>query len=389
MESSLVTAEIVPQAHKERVAELDGVRALAVLAVMAGHLLVPPSSVSRAPSGLPRPIEAIVTHGWLGVDLFFVLSGLLITSILLGSKANGAAAYFGRFYERRALRILPLYVLVLAILAIAYVQFTGPGYFALCLAFAANLAPLAHVAVPNGGGPLWSLAVEEQFYLFWPVLVLLLNRRALVYVLFAIVVCEPVLRAIHPFDTEFTWMRADGLAAGALLALWFTSKRRTPRADAILALALLGVALLIAVVSFPFGGMGAGTVSIAVRIPQAICIFAALVIFAVSRSGARSTAALRIPFAIITAEFSYCLYLIHVPLIDGYQTFVNRFAPELPRALGPLGANLLRFAIILCVAYALAALSRRYLEKPFLRMGRSSSRPAPMEAPAARAGAPV
>jgi peptidoglycan/LPS O-acetylase OafA/YrhL len=373
MESSLVTSEIGAQTRSGRVLELDGVRALAVLAVMATHLFVVTPNRAHVPSGLPLPLEVVLGHGWLGVDLFFVLSGLLITSILLGSKDGRVGTYFGHFYQRRALRILPLYLLLLAILAIAYVPITGAAYFYLCLAFGANLAPLAHIVAPNGGGPLWSLAVEEQFYLIWPVLVLLLDRRKMVVVLFAILAIEPVLRFWY-HEGFYTWLRCDGLAAGALLALWFSSKQRTRRRDDVLALSLLGLAAAIAILSIPFGGMHSGSLSTAERIPEAICVFAALIVLAVSRSGTRAMSFLRVRFAIVTAEFSYCLYLIHVPLIDGYQTFVQRFVPQFPAAAGALGSNLVRGVVILALAYALAAVSRRYVELPFLRMGRARAR---------------
>jgi peptidoglycan/LPS O-acetylase OafA/YrhL len=370
MESIVAAAGGAPRPGERHVPELDGVRALAILSVMAAHLLVVTPALTHAASGLPRALARVVDHGWLGVDLFFVLSGFLITSILLAAKGGGAPAYFGRFYERRALRILPLLALLLPVLAIAYVPLTGPAYFVLCALFAANLAPLLHVAVPNGGGPLWSLAVEEQFYLIWPVLVLLLDRRKLVLVLLAVVAIEPVLRALGLGELEFTWLRCDGLAWGALLALWFSSPRRTRAGDDRLALALLGSAAALVLASIPFGGLHAGYVSSALRIPEALCVFAALVVVGISHSGAPALALLRVPFAVVTADFSYCLYLIHVPLIDAYQTVVGRYLPALPAALGPLGNNLVRATVVLVVAYALAALSRRYVELPFLTLGR-------------------
>jgi peptidoglycan/LPS O-acetylase OafA/YrhL len=379
MESRLVTSEIVPQAHSGRVLELDGVRALAVLGVIACHVFVVAPNHNHMPTGLPAPLDVLFAHGWLGVDLFFVLSGLLITSILLGSKEKGAGAYLGRFYERRALRILPLYLLILAILAVAYVPISGAAFLYYSLAFGANFAPLGHVSVPNGAGPFWSLAVEEQFYLFWPVLVLLLDRRKLFIILFAILAIEPFLRFWY-LDGFYTWLRCDGLAAGALLALWFSSKQRSRRADDIVTVALLGLAATVAIVSIPYGGSHAGPLSAAERISEAIWVFAAVIVFAVSRAGSSVTRLLRTRFAIVTAEFSYCLYLIHVPLVDAYDTLVQRFVPQFPVAAGALGANLVRGVIVIALAYAVAAVSRRYVELPFLRMGRSGARPAPVHA---------
>jgi peptidoglycan/LPS O-acetylase OafA/YrhL len=372
-EQQIVTDQVAPASKSSRIRELDFCRALAILGVLANHLLVAtPALVTHTPSGLPHWLDVTLNLGWLGVDLFFILSGFLITTILLGSRGSGTARYFGRFYERRALRILPVYLIVVALLAIAYIPTTGPGYFALCIAFAANLSALfPSIMIPNGGGPLWSLAVEEQFYLVWPWLILAFDRSKLWLVLLAVLIVVPILRTGHTdARIELTWFRCDGLALGALLALWFTSKFHNPRNDDRLALGLLAIAVLLILATFPFGGLHGGTLSRATRISEAICFFGALVVFAISHTGRPESAFMRVPFFLLTADFSYCLYLIHTPLIDVYQAVVGRFFPALPDALGPLGTNLLRTAIILVASYALAALSNRFIEQPFLRMGR-------------------
>jgi len=268
---------------------------------------------------------------------------------------------------------------VLAVLAVAYLASVGPGYFLLCLAFAANLAPLTNVAVPNGGGPLWSLAVEEQFYLVWPVLVLFLSRRTLIYVLAGIVLVEPVLRFIFKTQPiELTWFRCDGLAIGALLALWWTSPGRTKALDDRLAIAFFAAAATLIACTMPFGGAREGPLSRATRIDEALFCFAGLLVYGTSHRGARATALLRSRFATVTADLSYCLYLIHVPLIDAYDAITTRYAPA-AFAHAPLEANLIRAACVSLVAYGIAAISRHYLELPFINMGRlaSPSRAAP------------
>src|ERR1019366_2649455 len=122
-------------------------------------------------------------------DLFFVLSGFLITGILLASK--GQPGYFRSFYIRRALRIIPLYYTVLFVLVAAYGYANYAAYWNFALGLSANLSNLIGARIPEGGGPMWSLAVEEQFYLFWPVVVLLLSRRWLYVTAIAIVAFEP------------------------------------------------------------------------------------------------------------------------------------------------------------------------------------------------------
>ena len=360
-----------PRTGSDHIAELDGIRAFAILSVLATHLLVVTPTMQHMPSGLPHVVDVVLAHGWLGVDLFFVLSGFLITRILLATRERGTRAYYAHFYRRRALRILPLYLVVLAVLFAAYAHAVGPAYFAFCLAFAANLASLFGVAIPNGGGPLWSLAVEEQFYLIWPVLVLALNRRSLFYVLLAVVIGEPILRFLFvDRPIELTWFRCDGLATGALVALWSTWEGRGRVVDDRIACGLVALGVAIALLGLPFGGWAEGPVGHATRISEALCAFAALVVFGVSRSGTTAAAWLRSRFFRVTAELSFCLYLVHVPLIDAYDALAPRLAPRL-LAMSPLATNLVRAVVVLVAAYAVAAVSRRYLEVPFTNRGRT------------------
>ncbi len=187
-----------------RILELDGVRGLAILAVLLAN-------------GLGVPLL------WAGVDLFFVLSGFLITGILIRQREAGHTG-LGHFYRRRALRILPPYLLLLCITTVAF----GTGWlqhwywFAF---FATNIGAALHqLSYPNLL-PLWSLAVEEQFYLVWPLVVLHVRRQALFAVAVALLLTAPLLRALATpwFDTFFpiyylTPFRMDLLASGALLA---------------------------------------------------------------------------------------------------------------------------------------------------------------------------
>src|SRR5271166_6006208 len=170
-----------------RVLELDGFRACAVLMVVVLHLFYGwPTPVL---SSIPNVIRLVIGHGWLGVDLFFVLSGFLITGILIDSKERGH--YFRNFYSRRILRIVPLY---LACILIMYFAYPGAGpYFRLSLVYLANFAYFFHTKVPHGPGVFWSLAIEEHFYLLWPILVRFLNRSWL-FGFSAFIVCgTPIL----------------------------------------------------------------------------------------------------------------------------------------------------------------------------------------------------
>jgi peptidoglycan/LPS O-acetylase OafA/YrhL len=185
-----------------RIDRLDGIRAIAILMVLLFH-------------------RGYLSQGWTGVDLFFVLSGFLITGILRKTRTD--ERYWTRFYSRRAARILPPVLLLMIVYSLA-AKPPLPTILGYTL-FAGNYMSRT-VYGRSVLGSLWSLAVEEHFYLLWPLIVLLFNRRWLIIGLAALLVAEPALRAVltpHVATYEsfyyLTPFRLDGLAAGSLLAL--------------------------------------------------------------------------------------------------------------------------------------------------------------------------
>ena len=161
-----------------RVPELDGLRGVAILMVAAFHF-----SIAVAMAGGPfKLLRAICVPGWTGVDLFFALSGYLITGILLDSKAS--LSYFRRFYSRRLLRIFPVYYAALFFcftLGARLLLPPGGSDWRVVLAYlfhVSNWLSLGAAEIPNLNH-FWSLAVEEQFYLVWPFAVYFLCRRHL------------------------------------------------------------------------------------------------------------------------------------------------------------------------------------------------------------------
>src|SRR5271154_492229 len=149
--------------HLHHIRELDGVRGIAALMVFFHHVCF----ASLSPVGWNQPVHflwTISSMGDSGVDLFFVLSGFLITSLLL--PARESPAYYHDFYWKRALRILPLYILCM--LGVLFFVSGSRGYVILCALFLSNFAWLFHVET---AGPFWTLAIEEQFYLIWPTVV--------------------------------------------------------------------------------------------------------------------------------------------------------------------------------------------------------------------------
>ena len=191
----------------KRIEQLDGIRTVAIAAVFLHHTLH-------------------VKLLWMGVDLFFILSGFLITGILIGNKSQSIGRYFGHFYERRARRILPPYALLLVVTSLIFgLAWAHQWYFYF---FLMNFVLAFHIPHPQSLDVLWSLAVEEQFYLLWPLVVYFLSEQAIAWSAAAVVLAAPLLRwfctplfAYHWPIYALTPFRMDLLAVGALIAiLW-------------------------------------------------------------------------------------------------------------------------------------------------------------------------
>jgi peptidoglycan/LPS O-acetylase OafA/YrhL len=356
-----------------RVLELDGFRAFAVLMVFVHHLFYgwPTPALPR----IPGLIRAVLSHGWLGVDLFFVLSGFLITGILIDSREKDH--YFRNFYTRRILRIVPLY---LTCIVIMYFIYPGAGaYFRLSLLYLANFSYFFGVRVPHGPGVFWSLAIEEHFYLVWPLVVRFLNRYWLLGLTLLLVLGTPVLRGVcvhagmNP-ELEiypYSFFRFDGLALGAMLAIWVRSGYYSRSSAWKVAAVLLGAALLILIVGLPFGITGAKTVAgSAFHYTQAEFIFAGFMALALAYRGSAFTAFLRGRALGITADLSYCIYLIHLTVGDFYYRVLHFLHFDDVARLGSWPSLLVRIAVITAVTFGLAALSKKFLEDPFLRLKR-------------------
>lgn len=204
---------------------LDGLRGLAALAVMWFHFFL---NKHNLPDGiLGGVLENTRMLGQCGVDLFFVLSGFLITRILLvETKEDG---YFKRFYFKRTLRIFPLYYFFLLISYVIYPYLKGGGVIPLSecwwtLLFCQNI-PMTFGWANIGPGHYWTLAIEEHFYLIWPLMAYYLSNKKLmlfsiVIVLAAIAVRFMMVRTDDAWKIyHFTFARMDSLAMGAIVAI--------------------------------------------------------------------------------------------------------------------------------------------------------------------------
>src|SRR4051794_17305081 len=224
-----------PSRRMVHIPALDGLRGVAILLVLVFHF----SESHSAMSGWFQKLHRIAASGWVGVDLFFVLSGFLITSILFEAKRS--SGYFRNFYMRRVLRIFPLYygVLVVAFLLIPLVHpYQNPRYQTIAAHQGYLWAYLQNYVTWidwKGFTHFWSLAVEEQFYLVWPTVVFCLNRKSLMWVcgvLICVALAVRVGRVVSYHDLPaaqyqaiaqatyyYTFCRMDALLVGAFLAL--------------------------------------------------------------------------------------------------------------------------------------------------------------------------
>ena len=360
--------------------ELDLLRGIAVLGVLFFH------GFRAQYGGLPftgaRRIFLLATQpGALGVNLFFVLSGFLITGILLDSRAR--PDYYRRFYTRRALRILPAYYSLLILLGVLHQA--SAAFLGLSFVYLSNVTGLFGVSMDYH--PLWSLAVEEHYYIVWPSVVRKLRARSLAVFSLAICVLIPVARAVsfhygHMLGGEwYTWFAADGLAEGSLLAIVLRSSISRTQAAAGATL-LLMIAMILMIAGAPFGMLSRQTMlGASLQLTLVNTFFAGLLLlFLVLGTSSRKW----LVNSTILAFFgyiSYGLYLIHPMIFRVYDKVTGRFWPWLQPSVGHFGLIVLRFAVVSATAIGLAYISREYYEEWFLR--RKERIPAqPAETPA-------
>jgi peptidoglycan/LPS O-acetylase OafA/YrhL len=328
----------------------------------------------------------LVKFGWMGVDLFFALSGFLIAGQLFRPLAEGEAPDLGRFFARRWLRTLPAYFAVLAVYALLPVARDRPALLPLWrfLTFTANIGMNVGVKSPTSFSHAWSLCVEEQFYLVLPLALMALGPRlrlrGAVAALAGVVALGMALRgwtwlhdvASTPFDIAAaprsgrymwliyypTWTRLDDLAFGVAAAAvqafrprWWAALVR--RGDLLLAAGAAGVVG----VSGLFGEQIAGFGATVLGFPLLGASMALLVIGA-SAPGSAAAALAAAPVRALAAG-SYSLYLSHKIVFHAAQ--IGRAGhPEIPSQLW--------FAAALAGAVALGAALYWGVERPFLRL---------------------
>jgi len=342
----------------ERIEELDGIRGFAVLLVLFHHLSQgnPAATGSRS-----LGIWLAVTHaGWLGVDVFFALSGFLITRVLLGTK--GRPRYYRNFYMRRILRLAPPYVITLFLVA---VFIPNSKYFLLLSAvYLANFS--LQFGIPMVYGPLWSLAVEEHFYLIWPWLVRFIRLRTLFILALSIAILSPLIRLFalqhgffHPYQS---WFRFDGLLWGATLAILLSSSGVTRKQIWIWSTAVGTIGIVSFVIGAALGGMARASVAGSTLSFGVVAMATTgLIGYAALGIAPRTLAVLRNPVLRFFGDISYWVYLFHYLAID----LIRRLVPT----WGSDWAGYLKVTIIALSASIITGIAvRRWIELPVLSL---------------------
>ena len=334
-----------------RIKRLDGVRAIAiVLMILFQH--------------------SFMDLGWTGGELFFVLSGFLMTRILRASRTEGS--YWSRFYEKRAVRIVPLMLLILFVnkLATSHLPLIGMAGYALFM------GDVVGVMGYGGGslGVLWTIAVGAHFVVLWSVAVRFLERRSLIAIAMSLLVIEPMVRLfvtprISHYETLFsTPFHLDSIVAGSLLGLMVEesgASRQLARwsgwAAAMLAACFLGVShalpWFIRMTNTPvYNSLGYATVS------WIYFFFVAWVLFA--RQDGLVDQVLSWAPLLFLAEISYGL-----SLVNPFVIAILKRVLHLPFGLAGEPANRKIFPVTILVSVAICALLLRFVQRPIRAWG--------------------
>ena len=359
------TTQAIHRLVKGHMPALDGLRGIAILLVLAHGF-----DVIRTSTGLGHRLDLVLDLGWIGVQLFFVLSGFLITGILLDSQDS--PTYYRGFFARRVLRIFPLYygVLFVAFVVLPLVMTMPAGHGdhqGWLWMYTANFAEpfgKAEPAFPH----FWSLAVEEQFYLVWPFVVRAAGRRgvvALAVVLVGLAIASRIyVRERYGDDAAymFTPCRMDALAIGAIAAALTRGERvgRSIVAWGPKRLAVIGVLVVI-------GGAVLGHLLRTGPTMQTggytlLALGFALVMVAALPPTALPARILSMGWLRRVGMYSYAMYVFHAPihLFIG-KPLLDRYAPEPGSVVGLVYA-----ATATLVTFAAGALSYHLYERRFL-----------------------
>jgi peptidoglycan/LPS O-acetylase OafA/YrhL len=355
------------------VRSLDGIRGVAVLLVMLFHY-------------------GYFAAGWVGVQMFFTLSGYLITCILLEDRHSSFLAFAGRFYWRRTLRIFPLFYVFLLVVAVVHALSGAPASYPSdwpwLWTYTANFARMRDGDLGRCFVHIWSLAVEEQFYLLWPVLLFFLPLRGFRWVVIGILLLAPVVRlalfqgllslghdAEHAGKAAYVlpFTQFDAFAAGAAIPLWGLDRMRNAGRWFLVTLgvaAVAGVGVL-ANAHFSYKGAFVASFGYAMYLVQSygyvwgysqLNLLSMLGIIC-ALQGIGPTRALKNGLLVGVGKVSYGVYVYHVPLLLVGEFLMERLGIGLTGMVRPAF-----FVAWLAMVILVSAASFRWLETPFLKL---------------------
>jgi peptidoglycan/LPS O-acetylase OafA/YrhL len=359
---------------------LDGVRGIAVLLVMIHHW-----TFLAGPSLIDTFIGHVARHSWIGVEVFFALSGFLITGILVDAK--GKPHFFRNFYARRTLRIFPLYYAFLTLFLVIAPQFGAWRAATTQLADPPSQlwywTYLSNFMLAQRGwysilDVTWSLAIEEQFYVVWPMVVWLLSRKGLFRACLGILGFSILARLVtaqlggsYLAVYLVTPCRIDGLALGALLALLARDGRLPALKRPLLTVAALGALCFVALSTFAIL-----TDTDVRQIPftqpflytAIACAGGGLVVLGALTAVPGSPASwLSGRFFLMLGKYSYSMYLFHRPV---EKIIIRLFDFREAPTLGGSGLlwQLVFYGVCLALTLGIAVISWNAFEKQILKL---------------------
>ncbi|HET9278781.1 MAG TPA: acyltransferase [Flavitalea sp.] len=356
-----------------RIRELDGLRGIAILLVVSFHYINNQLiHVSNQPAKI---LSTITSFGWIGVDLFFVLSGFLIGNILIRNK--GSKRYFPTFFIRRMLRIIPNYYLLVGVfLLIGIIPYFSGNYFLtgnrifpdwtyiamvhnFFMAFSENMGNDAMSVT-------WSIGIEEQFYLVFPFLVYYMRSRWLPYFLVFVMVLAFLARMqFEHWIPGYVLLhcRADALAIGALIA-WFNQRKSfeevVNRNKRILLLVPVFVVIGCALLFFIYQDLGS------IRNSLFSIFFGFCLLWALTQKTSWYAQVLRNKVLVAVGTISYSLYLFHYLILG-----LSHHIAGNKEGIGIYGAgDILVSVIALIISFAVARGIYVFLESPMVQIGK-------------------
>lgn len=360
--------------HRHHLQSLDGIRGLAILMVFFFHYY---------PRSTRNPIALFSGLGWLGVDLFFTLSGFLITGILIDTVSQ--PKFFKNFYIRRGLRILPVYlVMTVVVLLVSWFRGAPPTWWAIPYFFyGSNI--ILNLHLPIGllqgldVGHLWSLALEEQFYLLWPLVVFLLRSHRRVFwgciagsvfaILLRLVLILPAVA--HPFPVIAYYQlptRLDTLLLGGLLATIARGNRGVEFMKPMylrLGMAAGAVCLVLCVLKAHTSYWNSPSMILFGYFAAAVLFFCLIALSLLPSTWTHRVGSYA-PFRSL-GRYSYGLYLWHQIPGESFKRFTAKCEASIPI---PFVGGSLGFLVLFAGCVAFAVLSYHVIELPCLRLKR-------------------